>query len=119
MVVIKLMMDAGTFILKTCDGPFYSRYRRDFIHVCVRFYKILYSLDKATEDHAESKISKTIKRSISKALNKLQTSEGHMKEIKSKIYSTSKSKQMVGFYRTEYQNYTAKSKLLDADQVYV
>ena len=75
-------------------------------------------MDHDTEGNTECKLSKSIKRSLSKALLKLDTSKGHLKEIKSKLYLNKKSKRMLKFYKKEMEFYDQDIMTLPDNCIY-
>ena len=111
------MLDSSAFILKLWDGPFFQRYRKDLINITKKFYSMLHKIDKETPDGAESKISKTIKRSISKAIIKLELSSTLSKELKKKLFLSYKNKEVLKYYKNELQKYEEISSIKE-DQIY-
>jgi len=113
MPIMKLILDSSTYILKQWDGPYFERYRKDLIRKWIKFYKFLHTHDKDTEDGAECKLSKSMKRAISKALIKLQEPKKYVKEIKEKLYTKETNKQMVKFYKAELEVYDEYASLFE------
>jgi competence protein ComGF len=83
----------------------------------LKFYKILYKFDKEADQ--ESRQTKLIKRSISKALTRLEVSASHLSEIKSQMYLDKSNKEMIKFYLKEYELYATDVLKISDSQVYV
>ena len=119
LVIVKLMLDFSSRFLKQYDGPYFKRYKYDLIQVWIRFYKMIYKLDLETEDDSEWKLYKTIKKQIVKALTKIDVSKAHIKEMKSQMFLSAKSKQMIRYYKKEYKLYDDEVFSIDKDKLYI
>lgn len=119
LVIVKLMLDFSTIFLKQYDGPYFKRYKYDLIQVWIWFYKMMYKLDQETEGESEWKLYKTIKKQIVKALTKIDVSKAQIKEMKTQMFISSKSKQMIKFYKTEYKLYEDDVFLMDKEKIYI
>jgi len=114
MVMLKLILDFQTYYYKIFDGPYYNSYLNKHISVCRKFYKALYKQDSEEVQGDEWKLSKTIKKSIIKALTRSDLGRKKIKEIKQLTFIDKKSKNMVKFYKKESEAY--KELLMDLNQ---
>ena len=99
--VIKLILDAGTYILKQLDAPFYTRYANNHVKICKEFYKLIYKLDKERIANREPKVSSEIRKQIRNAFVEMKLSKKHLNDIKDRIYWRKSNVAIYRYYKEE------------------
>ena len=117
LIIIKLILDFSTNYLKEYDGPYFKRYKTYLIKAAVKFYKMLYKNDQESESE-EGRLTKHIKKNLSKSLGKLKVSSGQLREIKSQMYLSESSKQMAKFYLKELKVYKDDVPMLEDKSIF-